>query len=133
MDKLYSVALPQQNDNNKTSISAYFNSFKNRSMALYGYPIRVKLFDLKLSKKAFIKILAKHGLNYDYFLMCAMLEGRASSGFNLHYYSHLYRFLNIPLTGEVLYTSIQRWEEIKQFKKQRRNTNRIKKGLEPIL
>jgi hypothetical protein len=133
MDKLYSVDLPQQTITIKTSNSTYFNSFKNISMALYGYPIRVKLYDLKLSKKAFIKLLASNGLIYDYYLMCAMLEGRASSGFNLHYFSHLYRALNIPLTIDTLCSSFIRWNEIKQFKKERRNTNRIKKGLDPIL
>jgi len=116
----------------KTPDNTFFNSFKHTSMKIYSYPIRVALFERNLTRNQFIKILAKHGLIYEYYLLSAVLEGKASSNFNLHYFSHLYRVLNIPLTGEVLYTSIQRWEEIKQFKKQRRNTNRIKKGLEPI-
>jgi hypothetical protein len=119
--------MPSKSDN-----TAYFNSFKHRSMALYSYPIRVALFERKLTKNAFIKLLAKHGLIYEYYLLCSVLEGKASSNFNLHYFSHLYRVLNIPLNIDTLCSSVIRWNEIKQFKLDRRNANRIKKGLQPV-
>jgi hypothetical protein len=112
--------------------NTFFNHFKHTSMKLYSYPIRVKLYDLKLSKKAFIKILASNGLIYDYNLMCAVLEGRATSNFSINYFTHLYRVLNLALTIELLSSSVIRWEEIKQFKLDRRNANRIKKGLQPV-
>jgi hypothetical protein len=120
------------NNTNNDANKAYFNHFKHTSMALYSYPIRVALFDLKLTRNQFIKILAKHGLIYEYYLLSAILEGKASSNFNLHYFSHLYRVLNIPFSFDTLATSIQRWEEIKAFKLERRNANRIKKGLLPV-
>lgn len=111
---------------------SYFNSFKHSSMFMYGCPIRAALYDRKMTKKKLIELLAQYGLIYNYRLLCAVLEGRASSNFNLHYFSHIYRVLNIPINAHTVYNGLLRWEEIKQFKKQRRNTNRIKKGLEPI-
>ena len=120
------------NKQTKTPDNTFFNSFKHTSMKIYSYPIRVALFERKLSRNQFIKILSKKGLIYEYYLLSAILEGKASSGFNLHYFSHLYRALNIPLTIDTLFTSAIRWDEIKQFKKERRNTNRIKRGLEPV-
>lgn len=132
MDKLHSVDLPQQKSISKPLDNNFFNQFKRTSMLMYSYPIRVKLFDLKLSKKAFIKILAKKGLIYDYYLMCAVLEGRASSSFSINYFTHLYKALNITLTIDLLTHSFKRWEEIKAFKLDRRNANRIKKGLQPV-
>ncbi len=115
-----------------TSNKAYFNSFKHRSMALYSYPIRVALYERKLTKNAFIKILAKHGLIYEYYLLCAVLEGKASINFNLHYFSHLYRVLNIPFSFDTLATAVKRWEEIKAIKLEQRNAGRIKRGLPPV-
>lgn len=114
------------------SNNAFFNHFRHTSMKIYSYPIRVKLYDLKLSKNAFIKILAKHGYIYDYYLMCAVLEGRATSNFSLHYFSHLYRVLNIPFSFDTLATAVKRWEEIKAIKLEQRNAGRIKRGLQPV-
>ena len=76
--------------------SAYFNRFKHTSMLMYSYPIRVHLYERKMSKKQLIKLLSKDGLVYDYYLICAVLEGRASSNFSLHYFTHIYNILNLP-------------------------------------
>jgi hypothetical protein len=111
---------------------AFFNHFKHTSMKLYSYPIRVALYDLKLTRNQFIKILAKNGLIYEYYLLSAVLEGKASSNFNLHYFSHLYRVLNIPLNIDTLCNSVIRWNEIKAYKLEQRNINRVKRGLLPV-
>ena len=117
---------------NKTINSAFFNQFKSSCMSLLSYPIKVALYERKLTKKDLIKLLAKHGFVYDYYLMVVSLDGKANN-FSLHYFTHIYNVLGLPMpTPDYLYESYQRWEEIKQFKKQRRNANRIKKGLEPI-
>lgn len=125
-DKLNSVDLPQQISINKTPNNIFFNSFKHTSMALYGYPIRVKLYDLKMSKKAFIKLLASNGLIYEYYLMCAVLEGRATSNFSINYFCHLYKALDIQLNIDTLCSSVIRWNEIKEYKKNRAIENKLK-------
>jgi len=117
---------------NKLTSDAFFNRFKSTSLRLFGCPIRVELFDRKMSLNDLVILLKKNGFIYDYYLLKVVLDGKATNQFNLHYFTHIYRVLNIPLTGEVLYTSIQRWEQIKAFKLDRRNANRIKKGLEPV-
>jgi hypothetical protein len=113
--------------------SVYFNRFKHTSMLMYSYPIRVYLYERKMSKKQLIKILSKDGLIYDYYLLCAVLEGRASSNFSLHYFTHLYSSLSLPIpTLQYLFDSFLRWEEIKQFKKEQLNISKIRRGLSPI-
>jgi hypothetical protein len=112
---------------------AYFNTFKQLSFSLYSYPINVRLFDLKMNLKEFIILMNKKGLKYDYELLKVVLRGKANNSFNIHYFTHIYEALNLPLpTPEYLYDSFTRWEEIKAFKLERRNTNRIKKGLLPV-
>ncbi len=101
-------------------------------MSLLSYPIKVALYERKLTKKDLIKLLAKHGFVYDYYLMVVSLDGKANN-FSLHYFTHIYNVLNLPQpTYNYINQSALRWNEIKQYKKDLRNTNRIKKGLEPI-
>lgn len=113
--------------------NAFFNSFKARSFIMYSNPIRVNLYDRKMTLKELVKLMAKKGYVYDYDLLCIIVRGKAHNHFTLHYFTHIYNVLGIELSIDTLFTSYQRWEQIKQFKKDRRNTNRIKKGLEPIL
>ena len=115
------------------SNSTFLNRFKSLSYSLYGTPIRVELYERKMTLKELINLLKSKGFIYDYYLLKVSLDGKATNNFNLHYFSHIYKVLNITLDNDTFYTYALRWEQIKQFKKERRNTNRIKKGLEPIL
>lgn len=118
---------------NKNLNSAFFNQFKSSCLSLLSYPIKVTLYERKLTKKNLIKLLAKDGYNYNYYLMVVTLDGKANNQFNLHYFTNIYNILSLPLpTPQYLFDSFKRWEEIKQFKLDRRNTNRIKKGLLPV-
>lgn len=113
--------------------NTFYHSFKARSYVIFSTPILVALFERKMTLKQLINLLAKHGFIYKYDLLKIVLRGKATNNFTLHYFTHIYRVLHLPPpTPEYLYTCHQRLIEIKQFKKQRRNTNRIKKGLEPI-
>ena len=113
--------------------SAYFNRFKSTSFSLYSYPIHVALYEQKMSKKQLIKLLAKDGLIYDYYLLVVVLDGKASNNFNLHYFSHIYNILNLPFPSpEYLHNSFLKWQEIKQFKKEQLNISKIRRGLPPI-
>jgi hypothetical protein len=114
------------------SNSTFLNRFKSLSYSLYGTPIRVELYERKMTLKELIELLAKYGFVYDYYLLKVSLDGKATNNFNLHYFSHIYRVLNIKLDSSTFYSSALRWEEIKQFKKERRNINRIKRGLDPV-
>lgn len=101
-------------------------------MTLLSYPIKVTLYDRKLTKKDLIKILAKHGYTYDYYLMVVNLDGKANN-FSLHYFTHIYKVLNLPQpTYSYINQCALRWFEIKEYKKEQRNINRIKRGQEPI-
>lgn len=116
----------------QTLNSAYFNQFKSSCLSLLSYPIKVALYERKLTKKALIKLLAKHGYIYDYYLMVVSLDGKANN-FSLHYFTHIYKVLNLPQpTYSYINESALRWFEIKQYKKEQTNLNRIKRGLEPI-
>lgn len=113
--------------------NTFYDAFKAHSYLLFSYPIRVALFERKTSVKELIKMLAKKGYIYDFNLLQITLQGKANNHFTLHYFTHLYKILSLPYPSpEYLYKSFVRWEEIKEFKKERRNTNRIKRGLEPI-
>jgi hypothetical protein len=106
---------------------AYFNTFKELSFSLYSYPIKVRLFELKMNLKEFIKLLSKDGLNYDYELLKIVLRGKANNQFNLHYFTHMYNVLNLPFpTPEYLHSSYIRWKEIKEFKNARLISNKKK-------
>ena len=112
--------------------SAFFNQFTSSCMSLLSYPIKVALYERKLTKKDLIKLLAKHGYIYDYYLMVVNLDGKANN-FSLHYFTHIYKVLNLPQpTYSYINGSALRWFEIKQYKKEQRNINRIKRGQEPI-
>lgn len=100
---------------------------------MFSYPIRVALYERKMSVKELIKLLKSKGFIYDFNLLQITLQGKATNHFTLHYFTHIYRVLNLPLPdAEYLLTSYQRWEQIKAFKLDRRNANRIKKGLQPV-
>lgn len=113
--------------------NAFFDSFKAQSYLIFSYPIRVALYERKMSVKELIKLLKSKGFIYDFNLLQITLQGKATNHFTLHYFTHIYRVLNLPLPdAEYLLNSYQRWNEIKAFKLERRNANRIKKGLEPV-
>lgn len=113
--------------------NTFYHSFKARSYTIFSTPILVELFDRKMTLKQLIDLLAKNGFIYKYDLLKIVLRGKATNNFTLHYFTHIYRVLNLPLPdAEYLLNSYQRWEQIKQFKLDRRNANRIKKGLQPV-
>ena len=114
------------------SNSTFLNRFKSLSYSLYGTPIRVELYERKMTLKELINLLKSKGFIYDYYLLKVSLDGKATNNFNLHYFSHIYKVLNITLDNDTFYTYALRWEQIKQFKLDRRNANRIKKGLLPV-
>lgn len=118
---------------NKLTSDAFFNRFKSTSLRLFGCPIRVELFDRKMSLNDLVILLKKNGFIYDYYLLKVVLDGKATNNFTLHYFTHIYRVLNLPMpTPEYLFNCHQRLIEIKAFKLERRNANRIKKGLQPV-
>jgi len=113
--------------------NAFFDSFKARSFIMYSNPIRVALYERKMTLKELVEILAKKGFIYDYHLLCVVVRGKAHNHFTLHYFTHIYRVLNLPMpTPEYLYQSYLRWEDIKSIKLEQRNANRIKRGLLPV-
>lgn len=86
-----------------------------------------------MSVNKLTKLLRSKGFIYDFHLLSIVLRGKANNHFTLHYFTHIYNVLSLPMpTPEYLYKSYLRWEEIKQFKLERRNANRIKKGLQPV-
>lgn len=102
---------------------------------LLFYPIKVALFERSISIPILANELNKRsiGINYTSNSLHNCFYGKNTSSISLHYYSNIYSYLSLPVaTPQYLFESYQRWEQIKQFKKDRRNTNRIKKGLEPI-
>jgi len=118
---------------NKLTSDAFFNRFKAQSLLLFSCPIKVALFDRKLSLNKFVLLMKSKGFIYDYYLLKVVLDGKATNQFNLHYFTHLYNVLNLPMpTPEYLFNCHQRLIEIKAFKLERRNANRIKKGLDPV-
>jgi hypothetical protein len=102
---------------------------------LLFYPIKVALFERSTSLPMLVKELNKRstGINYTIDSLHNCFYGKNTSSISLHYYSNIYSCLSLPIaTPQYLYESFLRWEEIKQFKLDRRNANRIKKGLEPV-
>jgi hypothetical protein len=107
--------------------NAFFDAFKAHSLTMYSIPIRVELYERKITLKGFTKLLAKKGLIYDYSLLCVVVRGKANNQFNLHYFTHMYNVLNLPFpTPEYLHNSFIRWQEIKEFKKARLISNKKK-------
>ncbi len=99
------------------------------------YPIKVALFERSISLPMLVKELNKQplGINYTLSSLDNCFKGQNNASISLHYYSNIYNILSLPLpTPQYLYDSYLRWEEIKAFKLERRNTNRIKKGLSPV-
>ena len=113
--------------------NTFYHSFKARSYTIFSTPILVELFERKMTLKQLINLLAKNGFIYKYDLLKIVLRGKATNNFTLHYFTHIYRVLNLPMpTPEYLFNCHQRLIEIKAFKLDRRNANRIKKGLLPV-
>jgi hypothetical protein len=112
--------------------NAFFDSFKASSLILYSIPIRVELYERKMTLKAFTKLLAKKGLIYDYTLLCVVVRGKANNQFNIHYFTHMYSVLSLPLpSAKYLYECQLRWDEIKEFKKIRSINNKKKQVKTP--
>jgi hypothetical protein len=117
----------------KITSNAFFDAFKEHSLIMYSIPIRVALYERKMTLQGLVKLLAKNGLNYDYALLCVVVRGKANNHFNLHYFTHIYNILNLPFpSADYLFESFLRWEEIKQFKKEQLNISKIRRGLSPI-
>lgn len=108
--------------------NTFLNRFKSLSYSLYGTPIRVELYERKMTLKQLIKLMAKHGFVYNYYLLKVSLDGKATNNFNLHYFSHIYKVLNITLDNNTFYKYAVRWEQIKEFKKNRAIENKLKKN-----
>ena len=73
------------------------------------------------------------GINYTLSSLDNCWKGQNNASISLHYYSNIYNILNLPFPSvDYLHKSYLKWEEIKQFKKERRNISRIKRGLPPI-
>lgn len=110
--------------------NAFFNSFKSSSYLLYSYPIKVALFERKISVKRLVKIMQLKGFVYNYDLLYVSLSGRAFNNFNLNYFVNIYNVLGLPLpTPDYLYKSWLRWEEIKEIKRQSAIANKALKAL----
>jgi hypothetical protein len=96
-------------------------------------PIRVALFERSISVPYLCTLLELKGFKYNVYGVNSFLMNTNISNLNFNYVSNIYEALNLPLpTPQYLYDSFKRWEEIKAFKLERRNTNRIKKGLLPV-
>ncbi len=73
------------------------------------------------------------GIKYTYNGVASFLFNKSTSNLSFTYVSNIYEVLNLPIaTPQYLFESYQRWEQIKAFKLDRRNANRIKKGLDPV-
>ena len=100
-----------------------------------SYPIRVALFERSLSLPMVVVELNKKGLKGKYTAngIRQIFIGNNISNIGTFHLSNIYEHLNLPQpTPQYLYDSWLRWEEIKKFKKERRNANRVKRGQEPI-
>jgi hypothetical protein len=112
--------------------------YKNRIFSLslqntLNLPIKIALFERCISLRSLTYQLNETRFKYTYASLNAFVYGMNSSSLNFNYVANIYEVLNLPLpTPQYLYESFLRWEEIKSFKLDRRNANRIKKGLLPV-
>jgi len=93
------------------------------------YPIKVALFERSMSMPMLVKELNKMplGINYTLSSLDNCWKGQNNASISLHYYSNIYNILNLPIpTCDYLYKSFLRWEEIKEFKKNRTINNKKK-------
>ena len=96
-------------------------------------PIRVALFERSISVPYLCTLLELKGFKYNVYGVNSFLMNTNIYNLNFNYVANIYEALNLPQpTPQYLYDSFKRWEEIKAFKLERRNTNRIKKGLLPV-
>ena len=96
-------------------------------------PIRIALFERSISVPSLCTLLELNGFKYTVSGINSFLLNSNTSYLNFTYVANIYEVLDLPIpTPEYLYRSYLRWEEIKQFKLERRNTNRVKKGLLPV-
>ena len=112
--------------------------YKNRIFSLslqstLNLPIKIALFERSISLRSLTHQLNETRFKYTYSSLNAFMYGMNSNNLSFNYVSNIYEALNLPLpTPQYLYDSFLRWEEIKAFKLDRRNANRIKKGLLPV-
>jgi len=96
-------------------------------------PIRIALFERSISVPYLCTLLQSKGFKYTVSGLNSFLMNTNTSYLNFTYVANIYEVLNLPIaTPQYLYESFLRWEQIKQFKLDRRNANRIKKGLQPV-
>jgi len=96
-------------------------------------PIRVALFERSISINTLVSMVNRGGIKYTYNGVASFLFNKSTSNLSFTYVSNIYEVLNLPIaTPQYLFESFQRWEQIKAFKLDRRNANRIKKGLLPV-
>jgi len=134
----------KESNNSYKPLLKYFETqscmqtYRNYSFTLQKslfYPIKVALFERSISVPTLVKELNAKPLGIKYTLhgLENCFKGINTASISLHYYSNIYIHLGLPLpTIEYLCDSLKRWEEIKAFKLERRNANRIKKGLQPV-
>jgi hypothetical protein len=99
------------------------------------YAIKVALFERSISVPILVKELNKKplGIKYTVDSLHNCSNGKNTTSISLHYYSNVYIHLGLPLpTTEYLHQCYLRWLSIQSFKLERRNANRIKKGLLPV-
>jgi hypothetical protein len=112
--------------------------YSNRTFSLslqktLNLPVKIALFERNLSLRGLTYMLNQTRYKYTYSSLNAFMYGINSNSLSFNYVSNIYEALNLPQpTPQYLYESFLRWEEIKAFKLERRNTNRIKKGLQPV-
>ena len=98
-----------------------------------NYPIRVALFEQNISVNTLLSMVQGKGIKYTYFGLAAFIDGKNISNLSLTYISNLYEALSLPCPdANYLLESYNKWLSIKAFKLDRRNANRIKKGLQPV-
>jgi len=106
----------------------------NQSIHLMlSYPIKVTLHERSINLPYVINLLEQKGFKYSYNGVKSSINGYNSSNINFNYFTNIYSVLGLPvMTIELLNEYYQRWLDIQSFKLERRNANRIKKGLQPV-
>ena len=88
-------------------------------------PIKVTLFDRKMTVKALFMALEKNGIKLNYEGLRSALKGRNPYVISIDYYSKIYFCLNLPEpSAEYLLKCEQRFEEIKIIKSKRALENK---------
>lgn len=110
-----------------------YRSYNQSAQKAFGYAIKVALFERSISMPYLCTLLTSQGFKYNYKGLQAALDGKSTSNLNFNYYANIFNVLSLPLpTTEYLHNSYLKWLSIQAFKLNRRNENRIKKGLLPV-